>query len=74
MAALNEEQQRAAPFSKPEALKRLPAGTQVTLTLRADGSWAGTLVAKGVQVETAGDVGAGPQAVTGVRVNNTWSG
>ena len=65
VAKLNEEQLRAAPVPKAEALKLLPAGTLVTLTLRPDGSWAGTLTVGGTQVETAGDVGAGPQAVVG---------
>ena len=65
VAKLNEEQQRAAALPKAEALKLLPPGTQVALTLRPDGSWAGTLVAGGTQVEAAGVVGAGPQAVVG---------
>src|SRR6185503_2022190 len=40
VAKLNEEQRRGAALPKGEALKRLPAGAQVSLTLRADGSWA----------------------------------
>ena len=63
MAKLNEEQRRALP--KAEALKLLPAGTQVALTLRPDGSWTGRLTVGGTQVETVGVVGAGPQAVVG---------
>src|SRR5437667_2969255 len=42
VAKLRAEQQRAAEavLTKSEALKRLPAGTQVSLTRQADGSWA----------------------------------
>ena len=65
VAKLNEEQRRLAPIPKGEALKQLPAGTQVTLTLRADGCWAGALVADGVRVETVGGADSGPQAVAG---------
>ena len=63
VARMNEEQRRMAPIPKGEALKQLPAGTQVTLTLRDNGSWAGTLTAEGVRVETEGVMDAGPQAV-----------
>jgi hypothetical protein len=65
VAKLQEEQQRAAPLPKAEALKLLPPGTQVALTLRPDGSWTGRLTVGRTQVETAGAVGAGPQAVVG---------
>jgi hypothetical protein len=65
VANLEDEQRRTAPIPKAEALKQLPAGTQVGLTLREDGSWAGTLAADGVRVETVGVVDAGPQAVVG---------
>ena len=65
VAKLNEEQRRETPLPKAEALKLLPAGTQVALTLRPDGSWTGRLTVGGTQVETAGVVGAGPQAVVG---------
>jgi hypothetical protein len=65
VAELTEAQRRAAPLPKGEALKRLPPGTQVSLTLGPDGSWAGTLAAEGTAVETAGLPGAGPQAVVG---------
>src|SRR5436190_23810562 len=50
VAKLNEEQRRMAPIPKEEALKQLPAGTQVALTLRVDGTWAGTLAADGRKV------------------------
>jgi hypothetical protein len=63
VAKLNEEQRLALP--KAEALKLLPPGTQVALTLRPDGSWTGRLTVGGTQVEAAGVVGAGPQAVVG---------
>lgn len=62
---LREEQQKAAPLPKGEAMKRLPPGAQVSLTLRPDGAWAGTLAAGGTTVELAGPAGAGPQAVIG---------
>jgi hypothetical protein len=61
----NEEQRLAASLPKAEAIKQLPAGTEVALKLREDGSWAGTLAAGGVRVEATGEVQAGPQAVVG---------
>src|SRR5712691_9368022 len=54
VAKLLEEQQQAAPLSKGEALRLLPPLTQVSLTLQADGAWAGTLAASGKAVETVG--------------------
>jgi hypothetical protein len=71
VAKLVEEQRRAAPPPKGEALKLLPPGTQVSLTRRPDGSWAGTLAADGASVETAGAAGAGPQAVV-VALARLW--
>jgi hypothetical protein len=65
VAKLEEEQRRMAPIPKAEALKQLPAGTQVALTLRENGSWAGELTAEGTRVEMVGLVDAGPQAVVG---------
>src|SRR5260221_12991928 len=64
-AKLVEEQQRAAEAlpKKAEALKSLPPGTQVSLSGRPDGCWAGTLSAPGTAVELAGVAGAGPQSV-----------
>src|SRR5438132_1271417 len=64
-AKLVEEQQRAAKAlpKKGEALKSLPAGTQISLTRQPDGSWAGTLTADETTVEVAGAAGAGPQSV-----------
>jgi hypothetical protein len=74
VAKLNEEQQRAAEAvpAKGEALKLLPAGTQVTLTRQADGSWAGTLTAQGTTVEIAGVGDAGPQSVI-VALARRWA-
>lgn len=62
---LMEERRQAAPLPKGEALKLLPPGTQVSLNIRPDGSWAGTMSADGTEVEAVGQVGAGPQAVVG---------
>jgi hypothetical protein len=64
-AKLLEEQQRTADAlpKKGESLKLLPPGTQVSLTRRPDGSWAGTLAAEGTSVETDGTAGGGPQSV-----------
>jgi hypothetical protein len=71
VARLEEEQRRMVPISKAEALKQLPAGTQVVLTLHPNGAWAGNLVAGGKKVETVGVVGAGPQAVV-VALARLW--
>jgi hypothetical protein len=71
VAKLAEEQRLAAPPPKGEALKSLPAGTQVALTLRQDGSWAGALIAGGAKVETHGQAGAGPQAIV-VALARLW--
>src|SRR5436305_6537085 len=60
VAKLVEEQRRAAPIPKGEALKQLPAGTQVSLTLQAGGIWAGKLSAERIAVDMTGGVGAGP--------------
>jgi hypothetical protein len=71
VARLVEEQRRAAPLPKGEALKRLPPGTQVTLTLQPDGSWTGTLGTAGKMVEMTGMGDAGPQAVV-VALARLW--
>src|SRR5262245_22266939 len=65
VAKLVAEQQRTAEAvpKRGEALKSLPAGTQVTLTRQADGCWAGRLSAEGTTVEIVGISGAGPPAV-----------
>jgi hypothetical protein len=65
VAKLVEEQKKALPIPKAEALKLLPPGTRVSLIRRPDGSWTGTLEADGTEVETAGVIAAGPQAVLG---------
>jgi len=73
VAQLVEEERRAAEAmpKKGESLKSLPTGTKVTLTRQADGSWAGTLIADGVTVESAGVAGAGPQSVV-VALARLW--
>ena len=64
-AKLVEDQRRAAEAlpKRGELLKLLPPGTQLSLTRRPDGSWAGTLAADGTAVEVDGTVGGGPQSV-----------
>ena len=71
VAKLEEEQRRAAPVPKGEALRLLPPGTRVALTLGPDGSWSGALAAGGTTVEVAGEAGAGPQAVV-VALARAW--
>jgi len=70
-AKLAEEQRQAAPLPKGEALRQLPHGTLVSLTIQPDGSWAGTLAAGGVSVETAAMAGAGPLAIV-VALARLW--
>jgi hypothetical protein len=65
VAKLNAEQKQASGIPKHEALKQLPAGTQLSLTLGGDNSWTGTLSANGITVNAVGIVGAGPQSVAG---------
>jgi hypothetical protein len=73
-AKLVEEEQRAAETlpRKGEALKSLPPGTQVFLTRKPDGSWAGVLSANGRKVEMAGVAGNGPQSVV-VALARLWA-
>jgi len=73
VAKLQEEQRRAAGPPKGEALKALPAGTQVSLTLTAADIWKGTLSAAGVTVEAEAPAGAGPQAIV-VALARLWLG
>jgi hypothetical protein len=73
VAKLIEEQQKACPVPKAEAVKLLPPDTRVSLVRRPDGSWAGTLEADGTKVEAAGERAAGPQAVLGV-LAQLWVG
>lgn len=63
VAKLEEEQRRlaAALPKKGEALQALPPGTEIALTRKPDGTWAGTLTANGTKVEAVGD---GPQGLT----------
>jgi hypothetical protein len=71
VAKLQEEERRAAGPPKGKALEALPAGTQVSLTRTADGSWAGRLTAGGRTVGAEGPAGAGPQAVV-VALARLW--
>ena len=73
VAKLQEEQRHAVGPPKGEALKALPAGTQVALTLTADGAWKGTLTAAGKTVEAKSPAGAGPQAIV-VALARLWLG
>ena len=66
-----EEQRRAVGPPKGEALKALPLGTHVTLTLATGDTWKGTLAAAGKTVEAEGPAGAGPQAVV-VALARLW--
>ena len=71
VAKLVAEQQKAAPLPRAEALKMLPPGTHVSLTLRPDGNWNGTLTAEGKKIDMVGAAGAGPQAVV-VALARQW--
>ena len=64
-AKLVEDQQRAAAAlpKRGESLQLLPPGTQMSLTRRPDGSWAGTLAADGTAVKAEGTAGSGPQSI-----------
>src|SRR5262249_27007872 len=73
VAKLQEEERKAVGLPKAEALKALPVGTQVSLTLLEGSTWKGTLVADGKTVETEGPVGAGVQAVV-VALARLWLG
>lgn len=64
-ATFVKELRTLAPVPKTQALKQLPAGTQVALTLGDDGNWAGSLAADGTTVELVGTFGAGAPAVVG---------
>jgi hypothetical protein len=62
VAKLVEEQRLAATLPKKgEAFRSLPAGTQIALSRRPDGVWAGTLTADGRTLEATGE---GPHGVT----------
>jgi hypothetical protein len=71
VAKLNEEQKRAAATmpKKGEAFQMLPAGTQISMTRRPDGSWTGSLAAEGVAVQATGD---GPQGIA-VTLARNWA-
>lgn len=70
VAKFNEEQRKAAAAlpKKGEAFQLLPAGAQMTMTRRPDGSWAGVLSAGGVKVEAVAD---GPQGLS-VSLARQW--
>src|SRR5215218_7199887 len=70
VAKLVEEQRVASTLpKKAEAFMALPTGTEVTLTRKPDGSWAGVMVADGKRVEATG---VGPQGVT-VALARLWA-
>ena len=53
-----EEERRAEAAARPakgEAIKALPIGTQIAITRRPDGLWAGTLTASGTTVDAVAD-------------------
>jgi hypothetical protein len=62
VAKLQEERRQLCLPPKGEAFKMLPHGTVVSLTLRPNGAWTGTLTADGTSVETT-EASAGPQAI-----------
>lgn len=66
-----ERRQSAALPSKAEVLKSLPAATQITLTRQTDGTWSGSLTAKGKTVNAVGVAGAGPESVI-VAMARVW--
>jgi hypothetical protein len=70
VAKLVEEQRAAAAAlpKKGEAIGSLPPGTQVSMTRKPDGTWAGTLAAAGTTVEATS---AGPQGLT-VALARLW--
>src|SRR5262245_46548277 len=70
VAKLVEAQRLASTLPKKgEAFKVLPTGTQISLSRRPDGVWAGTLVADGTTVQATGE---GPQGVT-VALARLWA-
>ena len=70
VAKLVEEQRIAATLPKKgEAFKLLPNGTQIALTRKPNGIWAGTLTAEGATVEATGE---GPQGLT-VALARLWA-
>ena len=71
VAKLQDEQKRANGPPRGEALKALPPGTVVTLTLAPGGVWKGKLSAEGRAVEAEGPAGAGAQAVV-VALARLW--
>lgn len=70
----NEEQMKAAQSlpKKGEALHLLPPGTQIFLTRKTDGLWAGSLKADNQTIEFVAELGGGPQAVV-VALARKWA-
>jgi hypothetical protein len=70
VAKLNDEQKKAAEAipKRGEAIQALPPGTQLALSRKPDGQWAGTLTAAGKKVEAGGET---PQGVT-VALARLW--
>src|SRR5258708_21916184 len=64
-AKLVEEQKQAAEAlpKRGEVVKLLPPGTQLSLTRKPDGTWAGTLAVGASTFAADGPTGAGPQSV-----------
>jgi|SRR4051794_11566539 len=65
VAKLAEEQQKALPIPKGDAVKLLPHGAQLSLARQPDGAWAGTLEVGSAKFEATGEATAGPQSVLG---------
>jgi hypothetical protein len=70
-AKLVEEQRQKAPLPASQALRLLPAGSQVSLTLQPDGAWGGSLMAEGTDVQIPHAGSSGPQAVV-VALARLW--
>jgi len=62
-AKLIDAQRQTEPIPQADAIRLIPAGSEVVLTRRTDGGWAGRLTAEGLTVEATGKDNAGPQAV-----------
>ncbi|HEV8058565.1 MAG TPA: hypothetical protein VGP68_01755 [Gemmataceae bacterium] len=67
-------EQQAAALAQPkkgEVLGVLPTGTQIAMSRKPDGSWAGSLTANGISVEFVGTTSAGPQSIV-VALARLW--
>ena len=65
VAKLVDEQRQAVAVlpKKGEAVRMLPIGTALSMTLNPKGIWVGKLIAEGKTVEITGVDGGGPQSV-----------